>query len=53
VELSYHRDGGVDDEADEGEEEAEAMKGKRRRVRSEAKARMRSMTAPETLGATV
>jgi hypothetical protein len=28
-------------------------KGDRRRVRSEAKARMRSITAPDTLGATV
>jgi hypothetical protein len=28
-------------------------KGDRRRVRSEAKARMRSTTAPDTLGATV
>lgn len=30
-----------------------AMKGNRRRVRSDAKARIRSTTAPETFGATV
>jgi hypothetical protein len=29
------------------------MKGNRRRVKSEAKARIRSMIAPETFGATV